>query len=124
MFDHPWQAQAFSLIVHLHRSGLFAWPEWVKVFSDVIKSAPPQPGESDNDTYYRQWIVAMEQMVASLGLVGEEDIAQRAHEWRQAYLNTPHGQPILLANASCAPAHDHHHTPTRAPVAVSPASSC
>lgn len=33
VFDKPWQAKAFSLIVHLHRAGLFPWSEWVRTFS-------------------------------------------------------------------------------------------
>lgn len=121
VFDHPWQAQAFSLIVHLHQAGHFAWKEWVKVFSDEIKAAPARPGESVNDAYYRQWAAAMENMVASLGVAGEQEIASRVQEWRHAYLNTPHGQPVVLANAACPPAHDHHHAPQHVPVTVSPA---
>ncbi|WP_280379481.1 hypothetical protein [Pseudomonas sp. BN515] len=64
----------------------------------------------------------MERMVTYLGLAGADDIAQRAAEWRRAYLNTPHGQPVMLANAYCPPTHDHAHlSPKRSPVAVSPA---
>ena len=44
VFDKPWQAKAFSLIVHLHRAGLFPWAEWVRTFSEAIKAAPAQPG--------------------------------------------------------------------------------
>ena len=43
VFDKPWQAKAFSLIVHLHRAGLFPWAEWVRTFSEAIKAAPAQP---------------------------------------------------------------------------------
>lgn len=89
VFDKPWQAQAFSLLLHLHQIGLFPWKDWVQVFSDEIKASPAQPGESVNDTYYRQWIAAMERMVTTLGLAGMEDITQRSEEWQQAYLNTP-----------------------------------
>lgn len=60
LFDKPWQARAFSLIVHLHRAGLFPWKEWVRTFSDEIKSSPALPGESTNDAYYRQWEAALE----------------------------------------------------------------
>ena len=38
VFDKPWQAKAFSLIVHLHRAGLFPWAEWVRTFSEAIKA--------------------------------------------------------------------------------------
>lgn len=120
-FDHPWQAQAFSLTVHLHKKGLFSWADWVRIFSDEIKASPALHGESVNDTYYRQWLAAMEKLVAVLGLTVSDDISRRTDEWRQAYLNTPHGQPVALVHATCPPAHVHLHTPRRAPVMVSPA---
>lgn len=138
VFDRPWQAQAFALTVELHKSGLFTWPEWVEVFSTEIKASPVLPDESVNDAYYRQWMCALEKMVASHKLVEVTDLHVRTQEWRQAYLNTPHGQPILLINASCPPKqahgrhhdhdhhhddHDHHHAATREPIAVSAAFS-
>ncbi|MFC3396468.1 nitrile hydratase accessory protein [Brenneria rubrifaciens] len=121
VFDKPWQAQVFSLTVHLHQAGCFTWRDWVQAFSDEIKASPARPDESVNDAYYRQWTTAMEKMITSLGLTGEDDVSRRAQAWRQAYLNTPHGQPVLLAHASCPPPHGHHHdhSPHRAPVAVS-----
>lgn len=123
VFDKPWQAKAFSLIVHLHRAELFPWAEWVRTFSEAIKAAPAQPGESVNDAYYRQWATAMENMITALHLTAPDDIGRRTQEWRLAYINTPHGQPIVLANASCPPAHNHHSLPLGVPVTVSPAQS-
>ena len=120
-FDHPWQAQVFSLTVHLHKTGLFSWADWVRIFSEEIKASPALPEESVNDTYYRQWLAAMEKLVAVLGFALRDDISRRTNEWRQAYLNTPHGQPVALVHATCPPSHVHFHTPRRAPVMVSPA---
>lgn len=84
VFDKPWQAKAFSLIVHLHRAGLFPWAEWVRTFSEAIKAAPAQPGESVNDAYYRQWATAMENMITALHLTAPDDVAQRPRngDWR------------------------------------------
>ena len=95
----------------------------MRTFSEAIKAAPAQPGESVNDAYYRQWATAMESMITALNLTASDDIARRTQEWRQAYINTPHGQPILLTNASCPPAHNHHPLPLGVPVTVSPAQS-
>lgn len=85
VFDQPWQAQAFSLLLHLHQTGLFPWKDWVQTFSDEIKASPAQPGESINDAYYRQWIAAMERMVTALGLTAFEDITP-AHRGMAASL--------------------------------------
>lgn len=121
-FNEPWQAQAFSLTVELHKAGHFSWPDWVRIFSDEIKAVPASASESAGDAYYRQWAVALEKMVASCGLATNAEIRRRTEEWRQAYLNTPHGHPVELENSACPPPHDHHHhhhSPTRSPVAIS-----
>lgn len=121
VFEQPWQAHAFSLTVQLHKAGLFTWPAWVDVLSGEIKQSPAGPAESANDAYYRQWLQALEKIVASNGIVETGDVSVRTDEWRRAYLNTPHGQPVMLANASCAVHDHHHHAPVRQPITVSPA---
>jgi nitrile hydratase accessory protein len=119
-FEHPWQAQVFSLVVCMHKAGLFSWKAWVDVFSVEIRAHPVLAHESVNDAYYRQWVAATEKMLMSLQMTGEAEISSRTEEWRQAYLNTPHGMPVTLTSASCAPEHIHHHPVQRVPVAVSP----
>ena len=121
VFEEPWQAQAFSMLVALNKAGHFPWKDWVQLFSRVIKSAPALPGETANDAYYRQWTSALEEMVISLGAVAEEEIADREQEWRRAYLNTPHGLPVHLLNATCRPPRPHAQVTPGKPVTVSEA---
>lgn len=122
-FDYPWQASMFSLTVNLYKAGLFPWSQWVEIFSNEIKRSPRLQDESINDAYYRQWAAALEEMLGILGLISGEDVEEAAHAWRMAYLNTPHGMPVLLQNADCPPAKTHHHHHESAhgvPIAVSP----
>lgn len=122
-FSEPWQARAFALAVHLYQSGQFAWSEWVETFSWQITAFPARAGECTNDTYYRQWLGALEEIMAAKGLVDPAASRTRQGEWRIAYLNTPHGQPVSLDNAACPPGHVHEHMmPRRTPVTVSTAS--
>lgn len=119
-FDYPWQASMLSLTVSLYKAGLFSWSKWVEVFSQEIKRAPRLSHESINDAYYRQWGTAFETMLTSLGILTGDDIEQVAESWRNAYLNTPHGMPVLLQNADCPPAKaHHHHHEHRGPIAIS-----
>ena len=37
VFNSPWEAKVFSLIVSLHQQGHFAWTEWAEVISDEIE---------------------------------------------------------------------------------------
>jgi nitrile hydratase accessory protein len=108
-FAEPWMAQVFACAVHLSRNGLFTWNEWVDVFSAEIKTHPQQPGEAANTAYYRQWLAALETIVGLKGAASTAEISERQETWRQAYLNTPHGQPVELHHASAPPAAGHHH---------------
>ncbi|WP_024667933.1 MULTISPECIES: nitrile hydratase accessory protein [Pseudomonas syringae group] len=121
-FDYPWQAAMFSLTVNLYKAGLFPWSQWVELFSNEIKRSPRRHDESINDAYYRQWAVAFEALLETLGLVTGKSVEETAQAWRLAYLNTPHGMPVLLQNADCSPAkaHHHHHSAHGNPIAVSP----
>ena len=111
-FAEPWMAQVFACAVHLSRQGLFTWNEWVDVFSAEIKAHPQEPGEAANAAYYRQWLAALETIVGRKGAASTSEIGERQETWRQAYLNTPHGQPVELHRAGASPeptAHHHHH---------------
>jgi nitrile hydratase accessory protein len=124
-FAEPWMAHAFACAVQLSRQGVFTWSEWVEVFSAEIKAHPAQPGETSNAAYYRQWLAALETIVGLKGAASTAEITERQAIWRQAYLNTPHGQPVELRHAATAPeaiAHDHdHHHGVPKPVMISPA---
>ena len=121
-FDAPWQAQAFAIVVGLNKAGFFGWDEWVSVFSQEIARSPARAGESKNNTYYRQWLDALEQIVVIRGLLTREDTNERAAEWRAAYINTPHGQAVELTHATCPPAHTHGAVSSGIPIMVSSAS--
>ena len=117
-------AQAFACTVHLSRRGLFTWNEWVDVFSTEIKTHPQRSGEAANAAYYRQWLAALETMVALKGAASTAEISERQETWRMAYLNTLHGQPVELHHATAPPAaahhHGHHDRDRSEPVSVSP----
>jgi nitrile hydratase accessory protein len=122
-FDAPWQAQAFAIAVRLSGDGHFAWQEWVHVLGEEIARSPGQTGESANETYYRQWLSALERILVAKGLLATGEAAKRAVEWRVAYINTPHGQPVDLAHATCSPTQTTREVSRGMPLTVSPASA-
>lgn len=98
VFNEPWQAQAFALAVSLCEKGYFTWSEWVDIFSNQVTLAQ-QAGDPDlGDTYYSHWLNALETIVDKKKMVNFPDMQQRKAAWKQAYLNTPHGQPIELSS--------------------------
>jgi nitrile hydratase accessory protein len=99
IFREPWEAQAFALAVRLAEAGCFTWPEWTTMLSQEIKAAQAQGAPDLGDTYYQHWLNALERLCIAKGLVGRGMLHRRQEEWRRAYHNTPHGQPVALASA-------------------------
>jgi nitrile hydratase accessory protein len=122
-FDEPWQAQAFAITVELNRHGFFSWTEWVEVFRKEIQAHPATPEEGHTTGYYRQWLTALETIMAERGISQAPEIEAVQERWRTAYLRTPHGRPIELSNAECD--YDARKReplqPMLEPVAISPA---
>ncbi|MBQ85881.1 MAG: nitrile hydratase accessory protein [Gammaproteobacteria bacterium] len=117
VFKEPWEAQAFSLVIALHEKGVFSWDEWSEALAKAIHWGPHQAGENDvvqrvgeglggrmgekgniGDSYYQHWLAALEHLAVAKGLSEADELAQRVQAWREAYLATPHGQPVELAN--------------------------
>jgi nitrile hydratase accessory protein len=96
VFRAPWQAQAFAMTLALYRQGLFTWPEWAQALAGRIQAAPAQPGEDAGDAYYRQWLEALERMVAAKGASSAAELRRFQQAWDHAADRTPHGQPIEL----------------------------
>jgi nitrile hydratase accessory protein len=99
VFKAPWEATAFSLVIALHKSGTFTWPEWANYLTDKIESAQAQGDADIGDTYYEHWLSALEAIAQEKKLTDVSELVQRIEQWRSAYLNTPHGQAVEL-NAS------------------------
>lgn len=123
-FARPWQARAFACAVHLSRTGLFTWAEWVQAFRVEIATQPTRPGEAAEAAYHRQWLATLERLVRLKASVGQAEIDERVNLWRRAYLNTPHGRAVELQHAGDPPRapleEAHGHDPAPGPIAVSP----
>ena len=96
IFREPWEAQAFAMAVRLHEAGVFEWTEWAATLSSEIERAQAAGDPDLGDTYYRHWLNALEALAAEKGLVEVSELTMRKEAWRDAYLATPHGQPIEL----------------------------
>jgi nitrile hydratase accessory protein len=93
VFKEPWEAHAFALAVRLSEEGWFTWHEWSEFLSQEIGSASER---ADTD-YYQNWLAALERLCIKKGLVNGPEMLRRTEQWRRAYLNTPHGQPVELS---------------------------
>ena len=95
VFGAPWQARAFSLVVTLHREGLFEWNEFQSRLIDQVQSdAFEEDSAGPGAVYYQQWLAAFEQLLADKELFDDETIQARALEFAR-------GDRDEIGRASC-----------------------
>lgn len=92
-FGAPWEAEAFAMTVKLHENGKFTWSEWAECLGAELKVAPERP-------YYESWLAALESITEAKALLNRPEREARIAAWERAARATPHGQPILLENAT------------------------
>ncbi len=102
VFNEPWEAQVFGLVLVLHETGLFSWKQWAAVLREEIATAQDQGDPDLGNTYYHHWLSALEKMSRLKHLSSDDELEKRKQQWHAAYLNTPHGQPIKLSAGSQA----------------------
>jgi nitrile hydratase accessory protein len=89
VFNEPWEAQAFAMVVKLYEAGAFTWNEWSDALTKEIHSS--------DAPYYEQWLRALEKTVETKGLVSEAERLTCIDAWDRAAKSTPHGKPIELS---------------------------
>ncbi len=72
IFDEAWQAEALA------------------------KIAESENAVDNQETYYNCVLSALEQLVAEHSEIDQQAMAYKRQDWEQAYLSTPHGQPVRL----------------------------
>ena len=81
------------------RWSYFTWREWTESLSAEIARVRAR-GEPDlGDTYYQHWLSALEDLLTWKGLVSLASLVERKEAWSEAYLDTPHGQPVKLKSS-------------------------
>ena len=95
-FDEAWQAQALAIADSLVRAGLFSAGEWSDALGAALKLAESEGATDNQETYYQCVLSALEGLVAIHSEIDQQAMAGKRRDWEQAYLSTPHGQPVKL----------------------------
>ena len=66
------------------------------MLGDEILNAQARGDPDLGDTYYQHWLRALEKIAEAKGLSSANEIKLRARQRHDAYLNTPHGNPVHL----------------------------
>jgi nitrile hydratase accessory protein len=95
-FDEAWQAQSLAIADTLVDAGILTAMDWAEALGSELQSAA-RAGSADNaDTYYLAVLTAAENLLRRLDMISRDELDERVEAWRQAYLNTPHGEPVEL----------------------------
>jgi nitrile hydratase accessory protein len=74
----PWEAKAFAIVNQLAALEHCTWPEWTQYLSSEI--AATETADPGSVTYYEQWVMACEKLLADKGLLDTQAIDQKIHE--------------------------------------------
>ncbi len=96
-FAEPWQAEVLALAFALVRENIFTAAEWSDTLGAALRQAANDGKPDDQTTYYMATLTALERLLATDGRVTTESLSERVEQWRRAYLNTPHGNPVELS---------------------------
>jgi nitrile hydratase accessory protein len=96
VFKAPWEAQAFAMMLSLHRAGTFTWAEWAAALTDQLAQAAARGEADDGSHYYEHWLAALEALVIRKQVVSAETLEQHVQDWDAAARATPHGEPVVL----------------------------
>ncbi|MEJ8280391.1 nitrile hydratase accessory protein [Pseudonocardia spirodelae] len=87
VFDEPWQAQVFALVVALQDTGTLDRQEFAEALGAELE---------DGRDYWDAWLAACEGLLDGLGLADHGSVAERTDAWLRAAVATPHGAPVTL----------------------------
>ncbi|WP_298846195.1 nitrile hydratase accessory protein [uncultured Ruegeria sp.] len=96
VFAEPWHAQVFAVTVALNEAGRFHWPDWAARFSDTLKRHGLSRALDGGEDYFHAWLETLEGLLAEQGAAPPQDVKKLHRAWEEAYLKTPHGQPVHL----------------------------
>ena len=101
-FDEPWQAEVLAIADTLVQNGMFSAGAWSDALGEALKQAQTSGASDNQETYYQCVLKALEGLVASHSDIDRQAMNGKRKDWEQAYLSTPHGQPVNLKTGSQA----------------------
>jgi len=99
-FDEAWQAEALAIADTLVQNGMFTASDWSQALGGALQLAAAAAAADDQQTYYQCVLSALETLIARHSEIDHQAMEGKRRDWEQAYLATPHGQPVRLAGNS------------------------
>ena len=96
VFEQEWQAQVLAMADALIANKSIEPILWSETFGAGLRQAHAAGHQDDLETYYAVALDTLETLVTTQGTMTNVEILKRREAWKQAYLDTPHGQPVKL----------------------------
>jgi nitrile hydratase accessory protein len=78
VFNEPWEARAFALIVAMSQAGHFTWGQWVESLANEIAQAKAiEAAGGKPASYYEQWQAAAEKLMIDKGMTSVDQLRAR-----------------------------------------------
>ena len=82
VFDAPWQARAFGLVVALCDQGERDWETFQRRLVERLDGVDPDEMDTDiQDVHYREWLAALEALLFEEGVCTPAEIDRRQSEF-------------------------------------------
>jgi nitrile hydratase accessory protein len=78
VFAQPWESRVFGLAVTLYDAGVFEWPRFQAALIAQITAWEREHPDKTGFSYYRCWLTALESVLVDAGLIGPNEVAERA----------------------------------------------
>ena len=96
MFSAPWHAQVFALTVRLNDTGQLDWAEWAHAFGETLAHHGLGKDLDGGDDYFAAWVETLETVLIAHDQATRDDMMATKTAGTEAYLGTPHSQPVRL----------------------------
>ncbi len=96
LFNEAWQAQLLAMVDQMITDGRIPAALWSQTLGRELRDADNEGKPDDIDTYYAAVLAAFETLLEQIPELSMQAIDDTEKAWEQAYLNTPHGQPVVL----------------------------
>ena len=96
VFTEQWHAQVVALVELLVGQGKIAPKDWSLVLGAELDRRAAQGFPDTDANYYEAFLTALERILDKDQIATTVELNERESDWREAYLSTPHGQPVVL----------------------------
>ena len=96
VFSEQWHAQVIALVELLIADGKIEAADWSQTLGAELDRRATDPAMDPDAIYYGAFLSALEQILDKSQFAPRAEVDKRQQDWRNAYLNTPHGKPVAL----------------------------